>query len=46
MKKFILLFALIIMAGAIMAQQQLTHEKRTYVAPNGNFYVQKSLLYT
>ncbi len=43
MKKFILLFALIIMSGAIMAQQQLTHTKRTYVAPNGNFYIQKSL---
>ncbi|MCD4681101.1 MAG: hypothetical protein K8S00_12020 [Bacteroidales bacterium] len=43
MKKLILLFALIIMSGAIMAQQQMTHEKRTYVAPNGNFYIQKAL---
>ncbi len=43
MKKLSLLFALIIMTGFLMAQQPLTHEKRTYVAPNGNFYIQKSL---
>jgi len=43
MKKLSLLLALVIVSGALMAQQQLTHEKRTYIAPNGNFYIQKSL---
>jgi hypothetical protein len=43
MKKLSLLFVVIIMTGLLMAQQPLTHEKRTYVAPNGNFYIQKSL---
>jgi hypothetical protein len=43
MKKLSLLFVVFLMTGFLMAQQPLTHEKRTYVAPNGNYYVQKSL---
>lgn len=43
MKKLSLLLAVIIISGTLLAQQQQTHEKRTYVAPNGNFYIQKSL---
>jgi hypothetical protein len=45
MKKIFLLVLceLFLFTVSVSAQQQLNHEKRTYIAPNGNLYIQKSL---
>jgi hypothetical protein len=45
MNKILTLFVVICLLaiGTANAQEQLKHEKRTYIAPNGNLYIQKQL---
>lgn len=40
---FLTLLVLLLAVSGTYAQQQQKHEKRTYIAPNGNLYIQRSL---